>query len=248
MIPALLLGRKGSIGFPGKNTYILYGKPLAWYPMNIAKKIPEVDKVYISTDDPILMDLAKEEGIEVIKRPPHLATKEALGEHAYQHGYRVIEERNPRTSIELVVLLFCNAATITHEIVSLGISKLREDPHADSAVTVSRYNMWSPLRARKIDLSGYLQPFVPFETFGDPRTLNCDRDSQGDVLFADMGVSIVRPKNLINLDEGLLPQKWMGQKIIPLHQDAGCDIDYEWQIPVLEWWLKKYGKWDHITS
>ena len=36
-----------------------------------------------------------------------------------------------------------------------------------------------PLRARKQVADGSLQPFVPFETFGDPKTLNCDRDSQG---------------------------------------------------------------------
>lgn len=248
MITALLLGRKGSIGFPGKNTFQIFGKPLSWYPMNIAKRTPEIDKIYLSTDDPILMDLARQEGVEVIERPYHLATKEALGEHAYQHGFQVIEERNPDKRIELIVLLFCNAATLTPEIVSSGIKLLRENPIADSAVTVSRYNMWSPLRARKKEPNGYLQPFVPFETFGDPKTLNCDRDSQGDVLFADMGVSIVRPKNLKNLDDGLLPQRWMGQKILPLFQDAGCDVDYEWQIPVVEWWLKKYGSWDHIPK
>lgn len=242
MIVALLLGRKGSIGFPGKNTFPIMGKPLAWYPMNIAKRTREIDKVYLSTDDPELKSLAITEGVEVIDRPPHLATKEALGEHAYQHGFSVIQERNPGETIELVVLLFCNAATVTSDKISNGIKQLRENKGADSAVTVSKYNMWSPLRARKKDTDGFLQPFVPFETFGDPKTLNCDRDSQGDVLFADMGVSIVRPNNLLHLEEGMLPQKWMGQKILPLYQEAGCDVDYEWQIPVVEWWLKKYGE------
>lgn len=244
MIVALLLGRKGSIGFPGKNTYKINGKPLAWYPMNVAKLTKEIDKIYLSTDDPELMKIAKEENVEVIERPPHLATKEALGEHAYQHGFSVIKERNPGVEIELVVLLFCNAATLTSKIVSEGIQALRDNKEADSAVTVSKYNMWSPLRARKKDQTGYLQPFVPFETFGDPKTLNCDRDSQGDVLFADMGLSIVRPKNLIQLEDGMLPQKWMGQRILPLYQEAGCDVDYEWQIPVVEWWLKKYGEFN----
>ena len=59
--------------------------------------------------------------------------------------------------------------------------------------------MWSPLRARKKDKLGLLKPFVPFETFGNPKTLNCDRDSQGDELYADMSVSIVRTKCLDNL-------------------------------------------------
>jgi len=95
------------------------------------------------------------------------------------------------------------------------------------------------LRARKIDPNGLLQPFVPFETFGDPETLDCDRDSQGDVWFADMGVSVVRPKNLDHLRDGLLPQKWMGQKIYPIRSEAGLDVDYDFQVTQAEWWLKK---------
>jgi len=241
MIAALLLGRKGSIGFPGKNTYPVLGRPLTFYPMNAAKLCPQIDRVYLSTDCEKLMQVAVENGVEVIERPAHLCTKEALGEHAYVHGYEEICRRNPGQTIELMVLLFCNAATVTAETISEGINILRERPELDSAVTVSRYNMWSPLRARKRGSDGCLQPFVPFETFGDPRTLNCDRDSQGDVLFADMGVSIVRPVNLVNLDAGMLPQKWMGQRIWPLSQEAGYDVDYEWQLPVVEWWLKRYG-------
>ena len=52
--------------------------------------------------------------------------------------------------------------------------------------------MWSPLRARKLDSKGLLVPFVPFKSFGNPLKLNCDRDSQGNVYYADMSVSVVR--------------------------------------------------------
>lgn len=55
-----------------------------------------------------------------------------------------------------------------------------------------------------------------------------DRDSQGDVYLADMSVSVVRPKCLENMKEGLLPQKWMGQKIAPIISNAGFDLDYDW--------------------
>jgi hypothetical protein len=56
-----------------------------------------------------------------------------------------------------------------------------------------------------------------------------------------MGVSIVRPKNLEHLEDGLLPQKWMGQNIYPLKQWGGLDVDYEYQMPQVEFWLKKHG-------
>jgi hypothetical protein len=187
------------------------------------------------------MAIAREHGAEVIIRPPELATSQALGEDAFVHGYRVIRDAAAETGeeIELMVLLFCNSATVLGQTIDEGIEVLRSHPNYDSAITVSRYNMWSPLRARKIGPDGLLQPFVPFEIFGDPKTLSCDRDSQGDVWFADMGVSIVRPRCLENISTGLLPQKWMGQRIYPLKQWGGCDIDYEWQVPGVEFWLKK---------
>lgn len=242
MIAALLLGRKGSLGFPGKNTHPLLGRPLCAYPLMAAVNSKFVDRVYMSTDDEKLMEIARSYDAEVIVRPPELCTKEALGEDAYVHGYEVIKEQivKQEEAIELMVLLFCNAATILAETIDKGIGILRNNPDYDSAVTVSCYNMWSPLRARKIGDDGLLHPFVPFETFGDPKTLNCDRDSQGDVWFADMGMSIVRPRCLENLEAGLLPQKWMGQKIYPLQQEGGCDIDYEWQVPGVEYWLRKH--------
>ena len=241
MIVALLLGRKGSIGFPGKNLYPVLGRPLASYPMSAARSSRNIDSVFISTDDEDLMTLARENNVEVIERPPELCTKEALGEDAYVHGYYEIKKRNPGKEIEVVVLLFCNAVTVTSDMIDEGLRVLIENPEIDSAVSASTYNMWSPLRARKIGEDGLLHPFVPFETFGDPGTLNCDRDSQGDVWFADMGVSIVRPQCLENLEKGLLPQKWMGQRIYPVKQWGGCDIDYEWQVPGVVGWLTKHG-------
>jgi hypothetical protein len=241
MIAALLIGRKGSSGFPGKNLYPVLNKPLALYPMNAALRAKSVDRVYISTDDEDLMNLAKDNGVEVIVRPPELCTKEALGEDAFVHGYFEIKRKNSGKDIELMVLLFCNVATVTVDLIEEGIQILREKPDIDSAVSVSMYNMWSPLRARRIGEDGLLHPFVPFETFGDPATLNCDRDSQGEVWFADMGVSVVRSGCLEYIENGFLPQKWMGRKIYPLKQWGGLDVDYEWQIPLVEYWLKKHG-------
>jgi hypothetical protein len=243
MICALLLGREGSVGFPKKNVYPVLGRPLVSYPLMAAKGAASVDRVYLSTDSPILKEIGLQHGARIIDRPADLASKTALGEDAYVHGYRVIADQMAREGdrVELMVLLFANAATLTPSLIDEGVDVLRRHPDVDSAVSVSCYNMWSPLRARKIGDDGLLHPFVPFETFGDPATLNCDRDSQGDVWFADMGLSVVRPHCLEQLHAGLLPQKWMGQKIYPLKQWGGLDVDYEWQIPLVEHWLRAHG-------
>ncbi len=243
LVCALMIGRKGSTGFPGKNIYPVLGRPLAAYPLIAAKMSRYVERLYVSTDSPEIMDIGRKFGVEIIERPAELATKEALGEHVFAHGYFEIKSRLAKEGceVDLMVLLFANAATVTGSLIDQGIEQLRVDPTLDSAVTVSIYNMWSPLRARKLEPDGCLRPFVPFEVFGDPASLNCDRDSQGSVYYADMGVSVVRPRCLEYLESGLLPQKWMGQRIAPILSWGGCDVDYEWQIPMVEYWLKKHG-------
>jgi hypothetical protein len=239
-VVALLLGRKGSTGLPGKNLRQVLGRPLVAYPLLAAQASAHVDRIFVSTDDPEIAAIGVAHGAEVIDRPPELCTPEALGEDAYRHGYGVIRERLGEEP-EMLALLFANAPTVSGELIDRGVETLRADPTLDSAVTVSRYNMWSPLRARRLTPGGTLDPFVPFETFGDPATLNCDRDSQGDVLFADMGLSVVRPRCFHAMEDGLLPQRWMGRRIAPIESWGGCDVDYEWQLPGVEYWLCAHG-------
>ncbi len=237
---ALLIGREESTGFPGKNIYPVLGRPLTVYPLLAAMNSKYVSEIYVSTDSAGIIEIAEHHGAKIIERPPELCAKEALGEDVFVHGYKYIKGVLGK-EVELMVLLFCNAATILASTIDEGIETLRKNEEIDSAVTTSIYNMWSPLRARKLGEGEFLHPYVPFETFGDPMTLSCDRDSQGDVYFADMGASIVRPRCLEDISDGLLPQKWIGKKIHPLKQWGGCDVDYEWQTPMVEYWLKEHG-------
>ena len=243
MICALMMGRAGSIGFPEKNIKKVLGRHLFEYPLIASKNSKYIDKIFVSTDCPIIARVSKKYGAIHIKRPKKLANNKALGEHVYEHGYFEIKKilNLDVKHIEFMILLMANAPTITGKLIDKGINILRRNKNLDSAVTTSIYNMWSPLRARKINNRNLLKPFVPFETFGNPKTLNCDRDSQGDVYYADMSASIVRPRCLENLKEGLLPQKWMGKKIASIPSWGGCDVDYEWQLPIVEFWLKKNG-------
>jgi len=240
MICALMIGRSGSRGLPKKNTKKVCGRYLCEYSLIAAKNSKYIERIFVSTNDPKIMKIGQEHGATIIKRPKHLANKNSLGEDAFRHGYykikKILQKQNK--SIEQMVLLFANVATVNTKLINNGIEFLRKNKTFDSAVTTSIYNMWSPLRARKLMKNGSLKPFVPFETFGNPKTLNCDRDSQGDVHFADMSVSVVRPKCLEEMEEGLLPQKWMGKKIASIKSECGFDLDYMWQLPIAEYWIK----------
>jgi len=160
VIPALLLGREGSMGFPGKNIFPVLGRPMMVYPLLAALNCRYVNEVYLSTDSQKMKDIALAQGAKVIDRPAELCTNQALSEDAWVHGYRWIKN-NYSSEIEMMVLLFCNAPTISSELIEEGITLLRNDESLDSAATVSEYNMFSPVRARKIGSEGVLEPFIP---------------------------------------------------------------------------------------
>ena len=237
---AILIGRKGSKGCPGKNTKKIGLKKLCEYPLIAAIKSKKIKKIFVATDCPKIKKATKKYDPIYIDRPKKLNDDKALGEDVYEYCYNYIKE-NYFKEINLIVLLMANAPMITHKMIKEGIDKLNKNKNADSAVSVSKYNMWSPIRARKINKKGLLDPFIPFERM-KLKTINCDRDSQGDVYFADMSVSIVKPKCIEQMKYGLLPQKWMGHKILPIFSDYALDLDYPWQLPQVEYWIKKKFK------
>ena len=243
MICALMIGRGGSTGFPGKNTALVLGRPLCEYPLMAAFKSNFVDQIFVSTDSPDIRAVGKKYHAQHIERPAELATSSALSDDVFIHGYQIIKDyvQSLGEELEMLVLLFANAATVIPTYIDQGVEMLREDPALDGAATTSVYNMYSPLRARKLDLNGRLQPFVPFDAFGDPATFNTSRDSQGDVYYTDGSAIVIRPRCLDNIDEGLLPHRWMGQQIGSIPSWGGCDVDYEWQVPIVEFWLTKHG-------
>ena len=238
MICALMVGRGGSVGFPKKNIYPLLNRPLMSYPLLAAKHSTYIDEVYVSSDSKEILNIGEKLGAKTITRPPELATSEASIESAFYHGYEYIK-KNCDQEIEFLVILMCNAVSVLPSTIDNGIEILRSKKDFDSAVTVSGYNMFSPIRARKIEEDGSLSPFVPFENFNFK--VDSNRQKQDVVYFHDCGVSVVRPKCIEEIDNGLLPQKWMGQKIYPLVQEGVLDVDIEQEMPLAEFWLKKNG-------
>ena len=235
MIVAILIGRDGSVGIPKKNVHSILNRPLMSYPLLAAQNSKFVDEVYVSTDSKDIIAVGKSLGAKIIDRPKELATSEAIVEDAYVHAYEFIKNKT-KEEIELVVLLMCNAVSVLPETIDKGIETLREKNDFDSAVTVSGYNMYTPVRARKIAEDGSLISFVPLEMFNFK--IDSNRQKQDTVYFHDCGVSIVRPKCLENISEGLLPQKWMGKKIYPLVQEGVLDVDLPYELPIAENWLK----------
>jgi CMP-N-acetylneuraminic acid synthetase len=236
LVVALLCGRKGSKGVPNKNIYPILGRPLMWYPLNAALHSKYIERIYISTDSEEITESGKRYNCSIIPRPFELATDEALLEDVLQHGYRHIV-KDIGMSPELIVVLLCNAATVTTANIDKGIEMLRESEDADSVATVTLLNQYSPIRAKRIE-NGRLVPSIDLAQFGDKIT--CDRKCIGDTYFCDASLWILKPR-CMDYHNGQLPFRWMGQNIFPIVQKGGLDVDDEDGLYATEKWLLLHG-------
>jgi CMP-N-acetylneuraminic acid synthetase len=237
MIAALLIGKHNS-SIKGKNYMPILGRPLCSYAMMAAYYSPEISELFVSTDSPVIKEIGNKFGAHIIDRPVEMAQSSSPTEFVFSHGYEAIKKQG--YCPKYLVLMFANSPDVTPDLLSQGIQMLDSDDTLDSVVSISKYNMFTPLRARKLNDDGTSQPVLNLEELGIPNTF--DRDAMGDIYFCDFGVQIVRPERcLVDPTAGALPFRWLGHKQGALKKDYGFDIDYSWQIPVIEQWLREHG-------
>lgn len=90
---AFIFARGGSKGLPGKNIKPLAGKPLIQYSIEVAKKIPSLDKVFVSTDDADIAKIATSLGAIVINRPDDLSDDFSSEWLAWRHAIVWVTEK-----------------------------------------------------------------------------------------------------------------------------------------------------------
>lgn len=98
---AFVFARGGSKGLPRKNVLLLDGIPLVARSIIVAKEVERVSKVFVSTDDPEIKKIARENGAEIIERPSSLCTDSAPEWASWEHAVDFIERRGDKFDVFL---------------------------------------------------------------------------------------------------------------------------------------------------
>lgn len=245
-VAVLITGRGGSRSIKDKNIHPLLGRPLLSYAVMAGAATPLVDEVFFTTDSHKLAEVAESWGAKIIIRPDELG-KDHKHAEAMVHGFEEISKvwgNEP----ELLVILMANCPTISLGIIQSGITFLLEDTdnHYDSCVTVSQYNEFNPLRARKI-IDGKLVPAIETSYFEKSNaSLGHDRNSAGDFYFCDGSAWVIR-KKCLDLDYGSIPYRWIGKNVKPLIQQDAFDVDNLRSLANAVFWLQREGFSEHVT-
>ncbi len=102
---ALIPARGGSKGVPGKNIKLLNGKPLIGWTIETARKVKQLDRIIVSTDDHNIAAIAGDFGAEVpFMRPSDLAGDDTGDGPVYLHALKWLFEHQAYTP-DIVVWL-----------------------------------------------------------------------------------------------------------------------------------------------
>lgn len=241
MVIALIAGQQEDKRFAGRNTFPLLGRPMMVYPVLAAQHAKEVDRVFLSTDSPAIERVAAGLGVTTLPRSPGLSgpsvrLTEVVVEAAAQAARAVGE------TPEAIVLLLCNAPTVTGGLIDHGIQILRKDPSLDAVLSVSLHNEFHPSYALRMGEGGLLRSYA------------ADREAlkkKDEAYFPDALLWVFRPRMLASAPHAQGLSEWImdceRHRVFPLVHEGYGDVDYVWQVPAIEEWLRRHGFSQHET-
>ena len=118
---------------PGKNTKILFNRPLYDYLFQTVKSCKQVDDVYVNSSSEEILSIAKQYGFNTILRPESLNTPETSGNDLLNFELQHIDH-------DIVCQVFVTLPFISHKTIDECILALRADETVDSILPL--YEMY----------------------------------------------------------------------------------------------------------
>jgi CMP-N-acetylneuraminic acid synthetase len=142
---ALIPVRGGSKGLPRKNIRLLDGLPLVAYSIRAAQQAERVTRVFVSTEDQEIADVAARHGAEILFRPDELANDTAGSNEVVMHCCGQWEEQG--TPPDVVVYLQATDIFRSRGIIDATVDALLRDASLDAvfAAMPDHKNYWAEL-------------------------------------------------------------------------------------------------------
>jgi len=150
---AIIPARGGSKRLPNKNILNLNGKPLIVWSIEAAKRSRYIDTIVVSSDSDEILNIAKEYGIDIIKRPNELATDTASSIDVIKH----VIENYP--NYEYIVLLQPTSPLRNEKHIDEAI-ELLEKKNADAVISVCEMDhspLWSNILPEDLSMKNFLK-------------------------------------------------------------------------------------------
>jgi CMP-N-acetylneuraminic acid synthetase len=227
---AVIPARGGSKGIPRKNLRAIGGRPLVARVGDVVREVPEIDRAVISTDDPEIIQMAKDVGLDApFVRPEVLSSDTATSLDVLIHALETVESEDNR-HYDIIVLLEPTSPLRTAAHVSEAIRMLMAEG-LDSVWTVSLTDPKAhPLKQLSV-VDGVLRYY-------DPNAGAITARQQLGPVYHRNGVAYAMTRDCLVGQRTILGRK-AGALVIDGEQ---VSIDTEWDIDLVEWILSRKNR------
>lgn len=236
MICTALVTGRGNNTLENKNIRNVNGKPVVYYPAEAAYNSIYINELYISSEDPRILNAVESLNYKKILRPEYLSQPDAKHIDVIKHA--VSEISNISVIPAILVVLMANTVTIKTEWIDNAISQIINDKTIDSVVPVYQEQNHHPYRAKKINHSGFLEPYFDFDGI-DVSTNRQELDAN---YFLCHNFWVLNLQNDVLNRDGQKPWIFMGDKIKPVIVDNTFDVHDEEDILKSEKWVLSNSK------
>lgn len=146
-IVALIPARGGSKGIKNKNIVSLLGKPLISYTILTARKVNQINDIFVSTDSPAIKKISEKFGAKApFLRPKKYSTDKSEDLEVFKHFYKWYLE-NEKKKIDLIVHLRATSPFRKVKIINKAINIIKKNNNVSSLrsfqkTPYSPFKMW----------------------------------------------------------------------------------------------------------
>lgn len=215
---AVVIGRAGSRGLPGKNALAVAGVPMIARSVAHAAEAARVGRILCSTDGVEIAAAARAAGAEIVDRPADLADDLATVDSAVRHA---VEAAADEASI--VVILYGNIPVRPAGLVDRAVEKLLETG-ADSVQSYAPVGKHHPYWTCRLDETGGVSQW-------EPNTVHRRQDLPP-AFIPDGGVIAVTRSSLFRVHPAQ-PHAFLGDDRRGIENEAGAVVDVDDEIDLL---------------
>lgn len=208
---ALIPARGGSKGLKKKNLYPVKNKPLISWTIESAISSHSLDKIFVSSDDDSILEIASKKGVNCIERPANLAEDSSSMESVIMHSIKEIDKQC--IEFKYLILLQPTSPLRDSEDIDSACKKFIQ-LKADSLISVSNIES-SVLKTLVKDDNGFLKPAF------DDKFPSMNRQ-QLPLAYKPNGAIYIVNKKLF-LDNPTLLQK--NTAMYEMKEDKSIDVD-----------------------
>jgi N-acylneuraminate cytidylyltransferase len=209
---AVIVGRAGSKGLPGKNSLMLAGRPMICHTIEDAQAARSISRVIVSTDGKAIAQAARSMNVDVIQRPAELANDIATVDAAVRHAVETTADHS-----SIVVILYANVPVRPDDLIDRAVSELSTSG-GDSVQSYSGVGKHHPYWMVRLDEDSRVHAHVPNTVYR--------RQDLPLLYLPDGGVIAVRRESLFNVVEGQ-PHAFLGTDRRGIISPPGSVVDVD---------------------